>query len=63
MLFGKIVELFTDDTNIYLTDKNGNVIESKTAKEFKKDRLAYCCEIGKIEPIDMFSVEMQLADI
>lgn len=63
MLFGKIIELFTNDTMIYLTDRNDNVIENKSAEDFKKDKLAYCCEIGKIEPIDAFSVEMQLADI
>lgn len=59
MYFGKIVQLFTDDTKIYLTSENEEVIEVKMAKEFKKNRLAAWLEVVKIEPLNAYEVEIQ----
>ena len=59
MLFGHVIQLITDDTLIYLTNKNEEVIERKTAENFKKDGLAAWLEIRKIEPIDSETIEIQ----
>lgn len=59
MFFGNIIQLITDDTIIYLTNKKEEVMERKTAKEFKTDGLAAFLEIEKIEPITSNSIEIQ----
>lgn len=60
MYFYYIVKLITDDTKVYLTNEKDEVMEIKTAEEFKKDCLAAWLEVIKIEPINGFEVEIQV---
>lgn len=60
MYFGHIVKIITDDTKIYLTNKKEEVMEVKTAEEFKKDCLAAWLEVVKIEPLNSFEMEIQV---
>ena len=60
MYFGHIIKIVTDDTKIYLTNEKDEVIEVKTAEEFKKDHLAAWLEVVKIKPINAFEIEFQV---
>lgn len=61
MYFKNVIRLFKDnEIMVFLTNKKEEVLEAKTVEEFKKDTLFSHFKVVKIEPLDAFTVEIQV---